>query len=267
MKIRSCTFNVKSLFSLFFLLVTFVLKGQNSNLLNVKSLNGSGNADLIIDKQTEYLRKSYSEKIETANEVVNGKEYVSYYIRSTQKPLLFLKKKRTATLYTASRKYSNLDLQYDTFIDEVIITDTTKTINFSYPKIALNNDVVDGFSLYFDDDSLHFKYLRMPWCAENNLKEGFYELAYQKKSQYFIKHLSTYFVKDGLNEYQYSPENYISTGGNFFKITGKKSLLKLFGEKSGEVNKFLHISRIRIRQADKNQFVSILKFYDSLKAQ
>jgi hypothetical protein len=111
---------------------------------------------------------------------------------------------------------------------------------------------------------MHFDYLRMPQSSEKNLKEGFYEIAYLGKSQYYIKHISTVFIKEGLNEYQYSPENYVSTGGKFFKITGKGSLLKLFGEKSAEVKKFMHMARIRIREADKGQYISILKFYDSL---
>ncbi len=264
MKIINFTFKLKSLLLCFLLLITFTSKSQNSNLLNVKSLNGSVNVNALIEKQKEYIKKTYSEKIESSNEIVNGKEYVSYYIRSTQKPLLFPKKKRTATLFTSSRRYNNLDLQYDTFLDEVIYTDTTKTINYSFPQIALNKDIVDGFSLYFDDDSMHFKYLRMPQCSEKNLEEGFFEIAYQGKSQYYIKHLSTYFVRDGVNEYEYSPENYISTGGNFYKIAGKGSLLKLFGEESGEMKKFIHLNRIRIRQAGKSEYISILKYYDSL---
>lgn len=266
MKIKCFTLRLKTSLLLLLLLSTLTLKSQNSNLLNIKSLNDPGNINIrsVIERQTEYIKSSYSEKIETANEIVNGKEYVSYYIRSTQKPLLFPRKKRTATLFTFSRRYNNLDLQYDTFLDEVIFTDTTKTINYSYPKIALNKDIVEGFSLYFEDDSMHFRYLRMPQCSEKNLKEGFYEIAYQGKSQYYIKHRSTYFMREGLNEYEYSPEIYISTGGNFYKITGKGSLLKLFGEKSGEIKKFIHMSRIRIREADKGQYISILKYYDSL---
>src|SRR5664279_1018188 len=266
MKIKCLPLRLKTSLLLLLLLSTLTLKSQNSNLLNIKSLNDPGNINIrsVIERQTEYIKSSYSEKIETANEIVNGKEYVSYYIRSAQKPLLFPKKKRTATLFTASRRYNNLDLQYDTFLDEVIFTDTTKTINYSFPKIALNKDIVEGFSLYFADDSMHFKYLRMPQCSEINLKEGFYEFAYLGKSQYCIKHVSHYYMREGMHEYQYSPENYISTGGKFSKITGKGSLLNLFGEKSGEVKKFMHISRIRIREADKAQFISILKFYDSL---
>jgi hypothetical protein len=266
LKIKNFTSKMKSLLSFLLLLVTLTLNGQNSNLLNVKSTNGQQNINVssLIDQQTEYLKSTYSKKIGTANEIVNGKEYVSYYIRSVHKPLLFPKKKRTASLFTSSRKYNNLDLQYDTFQDEVIFTDTTKTINYSFPQIALNKDIVDGFSLYFEDDSMHFKYLRMPECAARNLKEGFYEVVYQEKSQYYIKHLSTYFVREGMNEYEYSPENYISTGGSFYKITGMGSLLKLFGEKSGEIKKYLHVSRIRIRQAGKGEYISILKYYDSL---
>jgi hypothetical protein len=266
MKIECLTSALKYILLLFLILIGLPSKGQNSNLLNVKSLNSQNdiNVSSVIDNQTDYIKSSYSKKIETPNEMINGKEYVSYYTRSTSKPLLFPKKKRSASLFTASRRYNNLRLEYDTFLDEVLITDTSRTINYTFPVIALNKDIVEGFNLYFEDDSMLFRYLRQSRSPETNLEEGFYEIAYQGKSKYFIKHQSSFYVKDGLNEYKYSPENYINTGGAFFKISGKASLLKLFGEKSAEVKKFLHMSRIRIRQADKNQFISILKFYDSL---
>ena len=96
------------------------------------------------------------------------------------------------------------------------------------------------------------------------MKEGFYEIAYQGKSEYIINHASSFYVREGRNEYKYTPENYIRTGDVFYRVKSKVSLLKLFGEKSGEVKRYLHISRIRIRHADKKQFISILKFYDSL---
>ena len=270
MKFEYFAFKLKFLSLLIFLPVTIPTQGQNDNLLKINSLSGSGNINIniLIDKQTEYIKNSYLKKVETPKEIINGKEYISYYIRSTSKPLLFPRKRRSASLVTTSRKYTNLTLQYDTFLDEVIYTDTSRTFNYTFPQIALNKNIVDGFTLYFEDDSMHLKYLRLPQCSEVNLKEGFYETAYQGKSKYYIRHISTFYVRDGLNEYKYSPENYISTGGVFYKVTGRGSLLELFGEKSGEIKKFLHLSRIRIRQADKNQYISIMKYYDSLsKAQ
>jgi len=266
MKFRHTIFSINFLFPLFLFTVSLTSRGQNANLLNINSLNGQGeiNINTLIERQIVYIQTSYSKKVEAPKELINGKEYESYYTRSQNKPLLFVNKKRTATIITKSRRYNNLILHYDTFLDEVIYTDTSRTINNMFPQIALNNDIVDGFNLYFEDDSLLFRYFRLPECAKSNLKEGYYEIAYQGKSSFIIKHTSSFYVKEGRNEYKYTAENYIRAGDVFYRVKNRGNLLKLLGEKSSEVKRYLHMSRIRIRQADKNQFVGIIKFYDSL---
>jgi len=266
MKSRFVVFRLKILITFLLFQITIYSPGQSGNVLNSTSLNGSGsnNIQALIDRQIRYIKESYSAEINNPKELINGKEYESYYTRSSSKPLLFISKKRTATIFTRSRKYNNLTLQYDTFLDEVIYTDISKMINYSYPQISLNKDVVEGFNLYFEDDSLHFRYIKPPECANKNIKEGYYEIAYEGKSAYIIRHTSSFYVKEGRNEYKYTPENYISVGGVFYKVKSKGSLLHIFGNKSGEIKKYLHMSRIRIRQADKSQFVDIVKFYDSL---
>jgi hypothetical protein len=268
MKLKCIVYCLKFLLPLIFLPVTLTSQAQNSNLLNVNSLNSSGvkNNQSLTERQIEYIQKSYSEKVEAPKEFINGKEYESYYIRSKSKPLLYPDKKRTATLITRTRRYNNLTLQYDTFLDEVVYTDPGRTINFRFPQIALNKDILDGFNLYFDDDSLIFRYCREPECSKFNLKEGFYEIAYTGKSRLFIKHTSSFYVREGLNEYKYRAEKYVSSGDRFFLVKSKGDLLKILGNKSAEMKKYLHMTRIRIRQADKSQFVEILKYYDSLTA-
>jgi hypothetical protein len=257
---------VRTLIPLLLLLVVIPSAAQNVNLLNNNALNDSWIKVIqsLADGQTEYIKRIYSKEVEAPKELINGKEYESYYTRSPFKPLLFPDKARTATLSTKTRKYKNLTLQYDTFLDEVIYTDTSRTINYSYPQIALNKDIVQGFNLYFRDDSTIFRYFRLPECDEMDLKEGFYEVAYEGKSKYLIKHASSFYVKEGLPNYQYSRKDYITVGKKFVPIKNRKSLLRLFGEKSGIVKGYIHSSRIRIKQADKSQIVSILKFYDSL---
>jgi len=69
-----------------------------------------------------------------------------------------------------------------------------------------------------------------------------------------------------MNEYKYSAERYVSTGAGFYRVKSKGDLLKILGNKSAEMKKYLHMTRIRIRQANKSQFVEILKYYDSLTA-
>jgi len=265
MKIQS-VYTMAAFIPLFLFLVIIPLKGQNGNLLNNKPLSASGNNRLqsLTNQQEAEIKKLYSEKVETLKEFLNGKEYESYYSRSREKPLLFLEKQRSASIITKTRRYNNLTLQYDTFLDEVIYSDTGRTLNFRFPQIALNKDVVDEFNLYFEDDSSIFKNYRKPEALLLNLKEGFYEVVYERGSKFIIKHESKEYFKEGRNNYKYSPIYYLSTGEIFSTYKNRKSFLQIFGDKSENIKRYLKTTGIKVGRADKFQIATILKFYDSL---
>ena len=266
MKIPGYTLITRIVIQLFFLLVTMPVSGQNGNLLRMNSVSDYGDINIssLIDLQTDYIKNLYSKRIEAPKELINGKEYESYYSRSKIKPLLYLNKERTASIITKTRRYNNLTLQYDTFLDEVIYTDTSRTFNYRFPQIALNKNIIDGFNLYFNKDSITFRYFRLPECSKYNLTEGFYEIVYEAKSQFIIKHESTFYVREALNNYKYSPKNYISVNNTFIKIKTNKELLALLGDKSEEVKQYMRKYGIKIRKADKGQILRVIKFYDSL---
>lgn len=266
MKFRDVYFYLKILIVSILLFVTTSSPGQNSNLLNVTPLNGSveNRARQGTDRLIEYVQDLYSAHVEAPKELINGKEYESYYTRSKSKPLLLPGKRRTATIFTKTRRYNKITLQYDSFLDEVVYTDIDRTINYRFPEIALNKDNIDGFNLYFEDDSMIFKNIRAAEASKWKLKEGFYEIAYAGLSDYIIRHASSYYVREGLNEYKYYTENLIRTGDKYVKVKNKRDLLMLFGDKGDLVNKYIRSSRIRVRQTNKDQFVSILKYYDGL---
>ncbi len=265
MKIRS-VYTMAAIVPLFLFLVTNPLKGQNGNLLNNRPLNTSGNNMLqsVSDQQEADLKKLYSSKVETPKEFLNGKEYESYYSRVKAKPLLFYEKKRSASIITKTRQYNNLTLQYDTYLDEVIYSDTSRTLNFRFPQIALNKDIVDEFYLYFEDDALHFINYREPETSKMGLKEGFYELVFDGGLKFVIRHESKEFLREGRNNYKYYPKYYISTGEEFTTYKNRKAFLRLFGNKAEDVKRFIKSSGIKVGKADKFQIVSILKYYDSL---
>lgn len=266
MKIRNIKILYKSIPKIILFLVSITALGQNSNILKINSSGESGNNDitLLISRQTAWLKNIYSEKIEVPKELINGKEYEPYYLRSEFKPLLYPLRERTSSIITRTRRYNNISLQYDTFLDEVIYTDTSRTINSRFPQIALNRDILEGFNLYFGNDSLIFRNFRLPECSEKNLREGFYEIVYNGKSSFIIRHKSSYYQRQGLSNYKYSPENYISTGKEFYKIKSMKSLLSLFGDNALKMKEYIHSSGIRLKKANKEEIFSILKYYDSL---
>lgn len=246
--------------------VSQTVAGQNTLPVSNSSLSRSANnnASSLVELQSASLKKQYSQEVEAPKELINGKEYEPYYTRSPVRPLLYPEKTRTASIITNTRRYDNLTLDYDTFLDEVVYTDTSMTINYRFPQIALNTDIVEAFNLYFGRDSAIFKYFGEPECAGRNIDEGFFEIAYTGDTQFIIKHMSTYYMRQAINNYKYSPKTYLSKGGPFVRIKSSKDLLNFFGDKSDEMKVYIHSAKIKVRKASIAQMIRILKYYDSL---
>jgi len=213
--------------------------------------------------QVNYLHKIYSMKIGTADELINGRDYIPYYFHSKFKPLLFANKNHPGSVTLNGRKYSNITLKYDTYTDEVIYFDTARTFNYRLYEVSLNKDNIDCFELYFDNDTLNFKYFEGKTAVNQNFQAGFYEVVYDGVSKYLIRHRSSVVERNGTDEYFYSPVGYISLGDGYSKITSLRQFARLFGERSDDVKEFINQRKINIRKADKNQILSVLKFYDS----
>jgi hypothetical protein len=219
----------------------------------------------LVALQTNYLYTLYYKVISEPKEILDGKEYLLYFFQSKTNPLFYSRDKFNAILYINNRQYRNIKIQYDTYLDEIIYTDTSRIINYEFPRIALNRDIIEGFSLCINGDSLKFRHLRFPPDYVDKLEDGYYEIVYDGATKYIIKHRSVLYRRESLNEYKYSPVNYVWTGSKFFDLGNKKNFVLIFGDKSQEISAFLHKSKIRINRANKNQIVVILKYYDSLK--
>ena len=173
-------------------------------------------------------------------------------------------RKRKSSLILKGRRYDNLTLEYDTYLEELIYSDSSKFIDYKIFKISLNKDPVDRFIFNLGSDSLIFRHFNPAKDWNFNLPEGFYEEVYDGRSKFIIRHRSYLQDEEGIYEYIYSPEDYIMINNGYTKVKNSKGFLKLFGEKSGEIKKFIRINKVHIRKADKNQIAFVLRFYDSM---
>ncbi|MCX6321505.1 MAG: hypothetical protein NTX93_06850 [Bacteroidia bacterium] len=259
---------MKFIYPPLFLLLSIHCSGQVFDQQK-KYPNGDTNKknDLqFVTLQTDYITKLYYQVIATPKDIINGKECLPYSFRSKTTPMFYSREKLNATLNVNNRLYKNIKLQYDTFKDDLIYIDTNRIINFEFPRIALNKDIIEGFSLYINGDIINFKHLRFPESSDKKLVDGFYEVVYEGSStRFIIKHRSTLYNKEGLNEYKYSPERYVSIGEKYYKIRNKKNFILMFGNHSQEIKEFLRKAEIRIKKAGKDQIIEVLKYYDSLK--
>ncbi len=218
----------------------------------------------ISDKQMEYLHKLYNQKVKDIDELIDGKDYIPYYFKSKSKPLLFNGMRCKGSLIFNGRKYEGISLEYDTYKDELIYYDSTKFIDDKVFKIAMNRYPIGSFTMDYGSDSLKFRYFDREKEKNFNLAEGFYEVVYEGKSRFLIKHQSFPMEKEGVTEYTHNKSDYFSVGAGFNKIKSSKGFVKLFGEKSDEVRKFMRSNRIHFRRADKYKIASILNYYDNM---
>ena len=210
-----------------------------------QSLNLTGdyekdNYKSTLELQYDYLYKIYYQNVDSEDKLINGKEYVPYYNRSKLKPLLFIEKKHSASIILNERKFDDVYLEYDTYSDELIYFDKFRIINNRLYQIALNKDPIVSFSLFTELDSLIFRNFNSDKDINFNLIDGFYEVVYEGESKYIIKHQSTVHEKEGIDEYFYTPVNYVSVGDKYYRIRSSRGFIKLFGEKSDEIRKFMH---------------------------
>ncbi len=244
----------RQFFILLFLVLSAVVKGQAPQNKAERSQD--------INLQKNHLYGLYYELVSVPNELINGKEYLPYFLYSKHNPMLFEGEVPKATLKINGREYRNTKLQYDTYLDDVIYTDTSRMVDNAYPQIALNKDIVEGFEVFFRGDSMIFRYLTFPG---KEIDDGFFEIAYNGDTRFIIRHKSSQYIYDAVKEYEYSPVRYILSGGKFHEIKNSSAFLELLGEKSGEVKAYMKESRIKFRTADKNDMIRVLSYYDSLK--
>jgi hypothetical protein len=239
-----------------------IISGQST----VRNESGA-DAEMILQKGEEgeqKIRDFYFNSVNTPLEILNGKEYINYFFRGTTTPLLFSNHFFTSTLDFNKRLYHNVKLQYDTYLDEVLFTDTSRMINFEYPRVALNKELADGFSFYFQGEFYNFRHIRFQTRSRDNPGDGFYDLVYEGPSMFIIKHRSRLYEKDAVNEYKYAPVKYVYIDGSFKKFVRLKDLAGFFGPREEEIRAYIRENRIRTRKTPKGDIAGILKYYDSL---
>jgi hypothetical protein len=252
--------------NLFFIVLLFcTVNSIAQHPVPVKTDNGNDIYGKFERSQLENLYQFYGLKIESSYQLISGREYYPYYFRSEFKPVLFIDKKHSSIITLNSKEYDDFALNYDTYKDEIIYVDPDHPMAYRPYGMVLNKDNVDHFKLCFDDDTLLFKYLSKDTDKGFDLQEGFYEVVYDGKSKYIIKHISSAFNRDLIIEYYYTPISYVSAGNRFVRIRSARQFSKLFGDSAHDVRRYMSRSGINIRQANKSEMVSLLKFCDNLK--
>jgi len=253
---------LRNIYSLILIALPVLVHAQN---ISLSASEKDRNYSAINDIRKQNLFEFYSKTINPFFNLINGREYFPYYSQSTQKPILNWREKYSSSIVINGIIYKDILLEYDTYMDEVLFLDGSRSFRGSPLRIALNKENIDRFELIKYNDTLNFKYLRN--SNSFNLKDGFYEEVYCTRSTFLIKHSSHCSIINGISEYPYRAVFYVNTGNGFMKFKSVRQLFKLMGTYSPEVRKYCRKQGIPAGSKDKRLISAALIYYDDLKSQ
>lgn len=216
------------------------------------------------ERQIRQLDSLYLALTGTARQFVYGKDFIPYYNRTRSKPLLRYDDDRTGTVDFSGRVFGGVTLQYDTYTDQVIFSDNTLIYDNRFYSVALNRHLIRGFNLFFNNDTLAFRFLTHQVDSTFNLPDRYYEIVRDSRCKLLVRHYSTCSYSDGVDSYYYSPSMFVNVSGIFVPVGNRRQFLELFGERSDEVKHYMQSNGIKLRRAGKKQISNILGFYENI---
>jgi hypothetical protein len=157
------------------------------------------------------------------------------------------------------RKFNNLDLQYDITNDELLLSVD------SYPVIIMNKEMVDSFSLVFENRNYD---MINAGTDSSSILKGYVNVLYNAPSALYIKYIKKFqpLAVDGRYDIFYEENHiYLRKGTEIVPVTRKSKLINLLQDKKKEIRHFLKSNRLRLIQKNPGTFVPVLKYYDSIR--
>lgn len=188
----------------------------------------------------------------------NGRVWknIYYYVAGDQ--FLFSPEFAPGSVTMRGKPFGNLMLRYDICSDEIMIITASDNI------LQLNKEMVDGFTVSFDNH-IH-RFIRIDPDSINN-REGYFDVLYDGNTSLLVKYSKKVTRSNEGKRFetfvQYN-QVYILKDGYMNRITGKKDIYNLFGDSKKQVRIFMKNNRIRIVKKTPQSYIRVLEYFDSL---
>lgn len=156
-------------------------------------------------------------------------------------------------------RFNNLDLKYDITNDELILSIE------SYPIIIMNKEMVDSFSLVFENRNYH---IINAGQDTSNVLRGYVNVLYDGTTALYVKYTKNIqpLAVDGRYDlFVQEHRIYLRKGTEIVPVGGKRKLLSLLEDKKKEIRHYLKSSRFKFSRNDPDTFIPVLEYYDSIR--
>ena len=190
--------------------------------------------------------------------LLNGRIWRNQYSKVTGNQFFLTDNYIKGSVTFNGRRFDNLDLKYDIYSDELILSIG------SHPVIFLNKEMTDSFSLGSGNRTY---YIINAGTDTMNVLKGFVNLLYKGPSALYVKYIKKIQPQADEGKYDLFYQEhvvYLRKDSGIVLVKGKRKLFKLLEDKKKEIRDYLKTAGIRVSQKDPFTFIPLLQFYDSI---
>ena len=231
---------------LFLLFPVITLSGHDKNPGIIES-NGFCPQELLVyrDSQVLYNGKAWYKRYTN----VRGNEFFSTALWVS------------GEVSINGRTFRVRSLRYDIANDELLIRRSDGV------AIAMNGEMVSGFTLFTDGNSYHFKNFR----GRGNYGMNGYAIGlYEGKTALLLKPVKVLMplgYQKIMDMFVQTDYLYVYKNGQVHRIRYRKDLLDLLDDKRNEIRNFIRTNRLNILPEQPGSIIPVLRYYDSLPEQ
>jgi len=189
--------------------------------------------------------------------LLNGRIWRNQYSKVTGDQFFLTNTFLKGSVTFNGRRFNNLDLKYDICNDELLLSIE------SQPIIILNKEMVDSFSLVFDNRNYN---MFNAGTDTSGVLRGYVNVLYDGPSALYVKYTKKIqpLAVDGKYDLFFQEYSvYLKKGTEVVPVHGKRKLLKLLDDKKKEIRDYFKRSRFKITRKDPCTYIPVLEYFDS----
>jgi hypothetical protein len=224
-------------------------------------LNTSGFSQLhgnsgSLNKQIDLDLKGLSREDQT---LFNGRVWRNLYYKVREDQFLYSKSYLPGSVSIDGTTFRNVNLLYDIYNDEII----THTFNGSF--LQLNKEMVDSFSIVFENTKRYFFKTDIDTIKGYN---GFLNILYTGKSSLHVKYkkeIELLAVDRKFDEFYQIHKIFLVKDSVINQITSRRDLLMLLEDEKTALKSFIKKNKLFVSIKKPESLIPVISYYDSLK--
>jgi hypothetical protein len=217
----------------------------------------------LVVSSVALLEKQYAASFTVHPQLFNGPEYLDYskrYFRNTGHQFLSSTDKQKGSIYYNQQLFPDLRFNYDVVLDQLVLQHATSPLT-----LRLVNENVRYFSIA----GRRFFRLVADSVSGEIVRTGYYEILVDSTVQLLAKRAKRLQENEGQGkinaEYILMDRLFIKKDGLYYPINRKKSVTRLFSNRSSEIQKYIQANKLRFNKASREaDSVLLTRYYNSL---